>query len=69
MLPLGGPSESIIRLDQMRPVGRNASNFRLTEWKLSNEALVVLDSWMEWFQTGMLDQDSDLYVTRQLLNE
>ena len=69
MLPLGGTSESIIRLDQIRPIGRNASNYRLTDWQLSMEALVVLDSWMEWLQTGMLDEDSDLCTIRDLLLE
>lgn len=69
MLPLGGPSQSIIRLDQMRPIGRSVNNYRLTEWQLSKEALLVFDSWMEWFQTGMLDEDSDLYTIQQMLAE
>jgi len=41
MLPLGGPKESIARIDQMQPVGRMYNSYETTDFKLSAEALSV----------------------------
>jgi hypothetical protein len=58
---------SILRLDHIQPIGRHADSFRATEFCLSNDALGILDDWQLWLQTGMLPEDSVLFMCRQEL--
>jgi hypothetical protein len=67
-LPIGGPSESVLRLDHIFPLARNPAAFETTEHRLSLEALGVLDEWVRWLTTGRLEADSVLtYIRAELL--
>ncbi len=67
-LPIGGPKESVLRLDHAFPVARNPAAFRATEHRLSSDALGVLDEWLTWLVRGTLEANSLLaYIRTQLL--
>jgi hypothetical protein len=62
-------SESILRLDHIQPVGRNAATCKLTEWRLSAQALDLLGSWTSWLLTGEMPKDCTLgWLREELLN-
>lgn len=63
-LPIGGPKESILRLDQLQPIGRHHDSYELTEYCLSADAMEVIDSWLVWLFTGTLDAKSLLAIMR-----
>ena len=67
-LPLpGGPAESILRLDHLQPVGRHTNAYELTPFRLSDEALELVDAWLAWLLTGELDPASILGEIRATL--
>jgi len=43
-----GPRESILRLDQLQPIGAHHHSFRVSEYRLSADALGILDELMQW---------------------
>lgn len=58
-LPLqDGTKESILRLDHIQPVGRSEDSLELLEFCLSDDALLLLDGWIEWLIKGSLSPDS-----------
>lgn len=61
--------ESILRLDHIQPISRDNLSIQLTEFCLSDEALVLLDEWLVWLQTGMLPADGHLLEIRETLLE
>lgn len=66
-LPLAGADESILRLDHVQPIGRHQDSVELTKYTLSPNALSVLDEYMSWCMTGLLDKSGDVYDIRQEL--
>lgn len=67
-LPIGGPSQSVLRLDHVFPIARNPAAFDVTEHRLSPEALRILDEWLRWLITGVVEAGSVLaYIREQLL--
>ena len=48
-LPLSGTSESILRLDQIHPVGNHHQTFSHTGFTLAEEAGKMMREWLEWF--------------------
>lgn len=56
-LPLGGASESIMRFDHIQPVGSHHNTYNLTNFKLNDDALMVLDEWLNWYVYGCLDEN------------
>lgn len=68
MLPISTlTDESILRLDHVQPIGRHADSFKPTEFSLCEDALKILDDWQLWLQTGLLPEDSVLFMYRQEL--
>lgn len=57
-LPIGGPRESILRLDHIFPIARNPAVYRHTEHLLTADALLLLDQWLLWLATGALEAGS-----------
>lgn len=54
-LPIGGSDDgSIMRLDQVFPVGADPSNWQITPHRLSAEAMTFIDEWFSWHVTGGL---------------
>lgn len=57
---------SVVRLDQMQPIGAQYHNYERSNFRLSNKALALLDDWMIWLHSGVLPE-SDLDDIRELL--
>lgn len=65
-LPLpGGPTESILRLDHLMPIGADPAGFRIEPYRLGAEALGLLDEWLQWLVTDTLSGDSILAMIRE----
>jgi len=64
----GEGQESVLRFDQLFPMGKgDASAYRLTQHRLSEEALTVLDEWLRWAMFGLLNLDGALAGLRAIL--
>jgi hypothetical protein len=66
-LPLGGASQSVLRLDHIQPIGDHHDYYEALPHQLSADALSVVDEWVEWLLTGQLDELTTLFQVRQLL--
>lgn len=70
ILPRGERDGSILRLDQLQPIGHAPSCYALTPWRLSEEALALVDEWVAWSMSGALnDLDGELVVYRDVALE
>lgn len=64
-LPIaGGPKESILRLDHLQPIGTHHNSYKLSEFKLSNQALEILDELFQWLIWGGVEEDSLIALYR-----
>ena len=63
-LPIGGVSESILRLDHVQPLGESAQAMEVTPYRLTADAAVVVEEWLSWFRTGELSGDGVLAYFR-----
>ena len=50
--------ESILRLDHLQPIGAHHDSYQLTEYKLSSDALEVVDELLQWLIWGGVQEDS-----------
>lgn len=66
-LPPTHAVESILRLDQIQPIGRHHNSYERTDWKLSDEALAVIDEQLRWLTTNSLDNTGLLDMARMEL--
>lgn len=62
-------TESILRFDQLQPVGNDAKNYKLCSHCLTKEALKIIDEWLYWVITGYLSVDDILFMFRKEMNE
>lgn len=67
VLPLGGATESILRLDQLQPIGRHQDAYEWTPHRLSADALAIVDEWLAWLLTGELAAGGVVAFVRQQL--
>ena len=68
-LPIKGPSESILRLDQLQPIGAHYHSHKLSEFKLSADALAVMDELIQWLVFGGVPEGGHVAVYRELIEE
>ena len=61
--------ESYIRLDHIQPIGKHHQSIELTPYYLTEEALNILDEWIDWLFYGTLDPKSELYLIKELIDE
>lgn len=54
------PKESILRLDQIRPIGNHHNSYSLTGFRMSEGALDIIDDLLSWVIWDGLDPDSIL---------
>lgn len=66
-LPTDGPTDSIMRLDHIQPVGLDGNSHVVTEHQLSETAIAVLDDWLTWLTTGLVPSPSDLHAILALI--
>jgi len=69
ILPIGGSSESILRLDHVQPIGRHANSYEILPYRLSDEAIEIVDTHLAWLLTGSLRAESILADIRAGLLE
>jgi hypothetical protein len=60
MLPLPGANESIMRLDHIQPVGSHHNTFHVTDYRLNQDAMLLLDEWLDWYIFECLEEQSML---------
>ena len=63
-----GADPSVVRLDQMQPIGVDHHNYERSRFRLSDDALAVLDDWLVWLYSGELP-DGELNDIRDVLPE
>ena len=63
-LPVGGSSESVLRLDHVLAVGSAASNFELSPYRLHAEAFDLVLDWFRWLVEGDVPADGLLAMAR-----
>lgn len=66
-LPIGGPIESIMRFDQAQPIGAARPALDVLPWKLSDEAIDLVDEWLTWYMRRQLPEDGTLHQFRQIV--
>lgn len=70
LLPIGSdPEGSLLRMDQIQSIGRSVSSCQETEWRLSNQALKIVDQWVSWLLVGVPPAGSELKETREFMLE
>jgi hypothetical protein len=69
MLPAPGSTESLIRFDQAMPVGWHHNAYEQTGYRLSDEALALLDDWLRWLWTGVAPTEGVLFEGLQMIRE
>jgi hypothetical protein len=65
----GKPEESILRLDHVQPMSTHYKAIELTKYRLSEDALKIIDEWLLWLLRGVIDKEGSLYFIRQSLQE
>lgn len=62
---------SILRFDNVVTIGREPSNYKLTKYRLSDDAMALVDEWFYWCQTGQLafPEEGELRELRDLMLE
>lgn len=66
-LPLKGPQESVLRLDQLQPIGAHYHSHRVSEFRLSDDALTVMDELLLWIVFGGVPQGGHVASFRELI--
>ncbi len=68
-LPLPGVNESILRFDHIQPIGSHYNTYDITEYRLSDDALMVMDEWLAWYVYETLDTEGLLACAMQALQQ
>lgn len=64
-LPITGPNESILRLDHLQPIGTHHNSYELSEFRLSDDALEIVDELIRWLIWGGVLEDSLIALYRE----
>lgn len=68
ILPISSTTkESILRLDHIQPLSTLYVAYELTPYRLSDDAMVLLEEYVDWLLTGTLGSDSILELVRSEL--
>jgi hypothetical protein len=67
VVPLEGASESILRLDQMQPIGRHYQSFKVHDVRLSEPAMEVVDGMIDWLLRGGIPKDHPVLMFQELV--
>jgi hypothetical protein len=58
ILPISGTKESIMRLDHIQPIGTHYNSYEISEYKLSENAIEIIDDFLNWLIWGGVPADS-----------
>ncbi len=69
ILPIRGEGKkgSLCRLDHILPLGRHHDSVEFTEHCLSDEAMLIIDQWLEWLIEGTKPGEDLQYLRENLL--
>ncbi len=68
ILPVSNSSkESVLRLDQLQPIGHHHDSLEWTKFRLNEEAMELLKDQITWFLWGKLPEDSVFLERREAL--
>lgn len=59
--------ESFLRFDQIQAIGRNKASIDILPYKLSKEAVAIVDQWLKWIFKNELDFEKDLGLFRSVM--
>jgi hypothetical protein len=62
-------SGSILRLDQIQPIGCHHHSFKVAPHRLSDAAIAVLDGLIQWVIWGAIPENHDVLAFRALMRE
>jgi hypothetical protein len=65
----GYRTDSIMRLDQVQPVGRNHSVVDVTNYCLSETALILMEQFLKWFCYDRIAKDCELAYFKQEMSQ
>jgi hypothetical protein len=68
-IPLPGSEWSVIRFDQIQPIGRAHQSFITTEHCLSAEGVAVINDWVSWIYTGEVTTDGPIDIFQTFMAE
>jgi hypothetical protein len=68
ILPLSGADSSILRLDQLQAIGRHHNSLEVTQWRLSETAMELMNEWLDWVRFDGIAEDSLLETAVGELN-
>lgn len=68
-LPHDKGEQSILRLDQLRPVGQHHDSLKLCGFTLTADALILVNAWLDWMRSGSLPKDHLLADVVALLQD
>lgn len=67
-LPLtNGPAESILRLDHLQPFGTHHDAYKVSDYKLSSDAMDILDDLLRWLVWGGVPEESMILAYREMV--
>ena len=62
-------AESILRLDQLQPIGAHYKSHRVTEFRLSDDALSVVDELIQWLVWGGVPEGGHIAAYREIIED
>jgi hypothetical protein len=68
-LPPGYRDQSVLYLNQIQPLGKDHGSIELLDYRLSDQALAIMDEWVTWLVTGLLPQKGYLMTARDYFTE
>ncbi|MBI5523358.1 MAG: hypothetical protein HY910_12075 [Desulfarculus sp.] len=54
-------------MSQIQAIGNDPKAFKKTRYRLSSNALEIVDDWLGWVFYGTLDADGDLFAFREVM--
>jgi len=66
-LPISGADESILRLDHLQPFGAHYDSYKISDYRLSADAMDILDDMLRWLIWGGLTRESILLDYRKII--
>ncbi len=66
-LPTPNGEESILRLDHLQPIGAHHDAYRLSGYKLSDEAMSLMDEILAWLLSGHAPNEGTLADYREIV--
>lgn len=67
ILPFPGGEESIMRLDHIQPFGAHYNSYKLSDFKLSSDAMCLIDDLVCWLIWGGVTDNSLILDYRELI--